>query len=572
MTPALAVPCALLVLAWAPLAAQQAGPGNPPGHPPGNPYGIEPWHADYPVPLVLPHRAAPDFYERTRRQALEQVVANLQGNVRREAWQMATEFFWRAPPDCVEPLIAMMDRWFGREGMHDMVKNVLEAMAKAASREEIGPEAFDDALRRALEHPNPVVHQAVFAAMATAASAATIRRCAAGVLGGMDGRARKSWLRAARLRLGDEAVTIFRNLMVPEVPIDVRDQVVLETLELAPADAARVLEALWPDAQGEFKTLIAGVRHAAGVSSGTLWLQQALASENIKTIVHALRQLTRGAPGPLLNQLLELSTHPEPQVRLEVARVLTTVPDEGATRALETLAAPDEFLDIKKVAVRELTRRGRTDTVTFLLEEMATATGTRLRVQSELLVASGDPRAVAVFRERFLEAPATEGRQFLQALAFCGAPGAAEALLELFLGPERPVTGDDAYAGTLTTVNYIPVLLPNLRGSEPLLLQGFHRIPAGDHVRRAHYLQALTTIAADRTDEAVRAPIVGLLRSLLFDREQPPQLRIQALNSLTQKFLDLDDAMRLKRLQEPVGDRESPRLRALWKDFLFEYF
>lgn len=104
------------------------------------------------------------------------------------------------------------------------------------------------------------------------------------------------------------------------------------------------------------------------------------------------------------------------------------------------------------------------------------------------------------------------------------------------------------------------------------MVEAWQRIPATDLQRRALYLQALLTVLADRTDPLVQEPILQLFREILFDAEAAPQLRIQALNGLTRKFLTLSDAMRLKRLQEPIGDRESPRMRALIKDFLFEYF
>jgi len=134
------------------------------------------------------------------------------------------------------------------------------------------------------------------------------------------------------------------------------------------------------------------------------------------------------------------------------------------------------------------------------------------------------------------------------------------------------VAGERPSGGQLTTVNYIPILLPNLRGSEAQLVASWARISGDDHVRRSLYLQVLIGIAADREDPAVVEPIVELVRNVLLDPDELPQLRVQALNSLTRKFLDLDDAMRLKRMQEPIGDRETPAMRALLKDFLFEYF
>ncbi|MEC7584523.1 MAG: HEAT repeat domain-containing protein [Planctomycetota bacterium] len=543
-------------------APQEAGAG--PNQ--SNPYRFEVWHADYPVPLVLPNRNSTRVYERSRRQALEHVAANLSGNCSRSAWQMAMDFFRRAPEDAAEILIQMMDRSFGQPAFADVVKNSIEAMGQMEL------ELFDDALRRALEHPNLVVRQAVYGALVGSGKDDTVRLTYPALLSSMDGKGRQNWLRAARLRLGDEAVEMFRKLMVPTVPLPVRDMVVQETMKLDPEDGALIFEEMWPSAEGHFKTLIAGVMHAAGRTSGTLWLGEALNGDDVQSVVHAMRQLQAGGPGPLMDQVLALSNHPRPEVRLELARLLAKIPGDASSNVLEVLASPDEVLQVRKAAIRELTRRGRTDVTDFLLEDLETATGTRMQLQLDLLAASGDARAVEVFKRRFLASPAEEGRSFLQALAFCGAPGAAEALIDLFLEEERAVSAPRSSGGQLTTVNYIPILLPNLRGSEAALVAGFDRIPPNDYARRALYMQVLAGVASDRTDPAIVEPILQSLRDILFDADELPQLRVQALNALTRRWLTLQDAMRLKRAQEPIGDRETPSMRALFKDFLFEYF
>src|SRR5436190_12176107 len=94
-----------------------------------NPYRLAPFHADFPIPLEYPPRAGLE-YDRTRNQILERLAANLQGNVRREAWLSAQEFFWHAPDDAVEPLVEAMDRAFGNPSIGDVVKNCVEAMGR----------------------------------------------------------------------------------------------------------------------------------------------------------------------------------------------------------------------------------------------------------------------------------------------------------------------------------------------------------------------------------------------------------------------------------------------------------
>ncbi len=58
----------------------------------GNPYGFEVGHQDFPGAPDQPHlspRNPGKWYDRTRRQAIETVVANLQGNCSRDAWLFA---------------------------------------------------------------------------------------------------------------------------------------------------------------------------------------------------------------------------------------------------------------------------------------------------------------------------------------------------------------------------------------------------------------------------------------------------------------------------------------------------
>ncbi|MGE3174100.1 MAG: hypothetical protein AB7O97_15845 [Planctomycetota bacterium] len=531
-----------------------------------NRYGFEVWHEDYPVELELPTRQSAPVYERSRRQALERIAANLQGNVRREVWLMAVDFFDRAPEDAAPVLIEAMDRALGSKMLKDVVRNTIEAMGK------MGGGAFDDSLRRALEHPDAAVRQAAFTALGTAGSPETIRRTMPAFLHGMDGRAKRAWLRSARLRLGEEAVPLFQQLLSAEIPPPVRDLVIDEAMLMAPAVAVQVLEPSWTDAAGEFKSTLAAVLHRGGHTGATLWLHNELVGDDPRRIVEVLGKLRGGELGKLRDDVMRLSTHPRPEVRLAVADVLVGVEDDDATRTFEVLAGPDELVETKSIALRELTRRGSNEAVTVLLEELRTSTGTRMLLNLRLLAASGDPRAVPVFRARYEESPPGEGREFLQALATCKAPGAARALFELFLQPDRGVTRTNDRGHQLRAVTYIPVLLPNLRGEEDELLALWTELPAGDHVRRALWLKALASVAADREDPALEQRTGDVLRGVLLDRDELPQLRIQALNHLMRKILTMDDVRTLRRLQDPSNTEEDPRMRALVKDLLLEFF
>lgn len=529
-------------------------------------YPFEVWHADYPVPLDLPLPNPAPVYQRSKRQALEKIVANLQGNTRREVWLMATEFFDRAPDDAVEVLTALMDRSLGQPLMIDVVRNAIEAMGR------MGRPEFDEPLRRALEHSDASVQQAAFTALSTSGTLETLRWAAGQFLPGMDGRARAAWLRAVRVRLPAEVGKYYRALLETDVAPPVRELLVKEAVQLPPKEAAEVLRPMWDTANGDLKAQIAGVLHGAGDAAGTAWLHAALHSEDLVLVVRALDHLKGREPGPLRDRVLELSTHARPEIRLGVAKVLATIDGEDVTRVFEVCAGAEELIETKSIALRELARRGRPEAIDSLLDSLETATGSRQQLVLRMLGQTGHPRCVDVFRERFLKAPPEEGRAFLVGIALSRAPNAPRALFDLFLQDPRPVSKPDGGGNVLDTRNYVPILLPNLRGTEAQLLAFWPEIPKADYVRRASYLHALTGIAVEREDPALAAPVAALLRTVLFDVTELPQLRIQALNSLTRSWLDLDDVRKLTRLQDGSNQQESASMRATVKDFLFEYF
>ena len=547
---ALAV-CAAVAGAQAPAPAK-GGSAQP------NPYKLEPFEPDFPVALEYPPHTGVE-YVRTRRQILERLAQHLQGNVRRDTWLAATEFFWRAPEDAVEPLVTAMDRAFGKPGLDDAVKNVVEAMGRAGHAE------LDPALRRALQHPNPGVQQAAFASLAMAGKEETVRELAA-AFQHMDARARGAWLRAARLRLGEEGVALLRDAMMADHPPTVRDQVLHEALLLPPAQAAVVLRGRWDEAIGEFKAVLAGVLHAAGDERGTAWLRDALQSDDPELLALAVRHAAVGEVGELRQPLLLASTHLRPEVRHEVAKALTRVSGDDVADVYELLASPDEPWEVRSIALRELTRRGRPQVVGALLDELPTASGTRLDSILGQLAASGDPRAVPVLLERFHKAPAGESRPFLQALAQNHSAPAAQALFELFRGPELVV--GRGQVGELTTRNYIPTLLLNVRGNERAVLAEFLALPREQWRLRAPLLPTLAGIAADRRDPELEQECIAPLRAILFDREELPQMRVLALNQLARRWLTIDDVLRLKSMHRD----EAPGLRRLLSDFLGDQF
>ncbi|MCA8964467.1 MAG: HEAT repeat domain-containing protein [Planctomycetes bacterium] len=552
-----AIAAALLSTA-AGLAQQEAQPASLPAGGPPNPYRLAPFHADFPIALEYPNQYGRD-YDRTRRQVIEQLVANLQGNVRREAWQMAMEFFWRAPDDAVEPLIEAMDRSFGQPALQDVVRNCVEAMGKMAN------ERFDAALQRALEHKHAQVRQAAFAALGRSGTLQTLEKLER-LFPQMDGRSRGAWLAGVSARLVDKRVAILKRLMMADFHSAVRDQVLEVTLKLPVNEAAEILRGRWDEAIGEFKAVIAGVLHAAGDGAGTAWLQEALEGQDLPRLQLALKHVGRGDLGVLRADVLKHSTNLRSDVRLQLATTLQFIEGDDVADVYEVMTSPDEALEIKEIALRELTRRGRPAAVGLLLDEVATATGTRLQLLLHLLAASNDERAVPVLVERFRRAPAGEGRPFLQALAQNHSAAAAKALLELFCGPTIAVASGAQQV--YTTTNYLPTLLLNARGAEAQVLATFTALPHEDYLRRAHLMTTLSGIAGDRTDPALQAQCQAPLREVLFDREAAPQLRVLALNLLTPRALTVEDALRLKNQRFD----EQPGMRALFADFLIDYF
>jgi hypothetical protein len=268
----------------------------------------------------------------------------------------------------------------------------------------------------------------------------------------------------------------------------------------------------------------------------------------------------------LRDRLLALATHPRPDVRLELARSLVRVDGDDIAACYETLVVADEPWDARAIALRELTRRNRPRAVDLLLDEAPVASGTRLQIVLRELTASGDPRAVPLLVERFQAAPEGESRPFLQALAQNQSRAAAQALFDAYRGPVK-VVGRGGQ-GALTTRDYLPTLMMNLRGCESVVVDGYLALPKEEWRLRAALLPTLAGIAADRVDPALQQACVAPLRAILFDRSELPQLRVCALNQLARRWLAFDDVLRLKNSfrEEPVG------LRALFGDFLLDAF
>ena len=177
-----------------------------------------------------------------------------------------------------------------------------------------------------------------------------------------------------------------------------------------------------------------------------------------------------------------------------------------------------------------------------------------------------DGSAAPVLMERFHKAVPEEGRKFLRSLAYTMDPAALPPFRDLFLGEER-VVARRSNGSPLTTLNYLPILMSNLRGAEEDLTVLFLSLDKKDYKRRAYMLDCLGRVAADRQDPEVKGVVYEVLREVLMDREELPQLRLASLVYL-KRDLGLDDVALLK----AALPKEDLPMRTALSDFLYEYF
>lgn len=547
------LPWALVALC----ACTDAYPGE--NQNPAHPLGFETWDEQFPIRLQLSPRVPGRWYAFSRRQALERVIANLQGNCTREAWLFAKDFFHRAPEEAIEPLIETMDRAFLSPGLGELVQNTVEAMGRMADPR------FADALLRALEHDRANVRNAALQSMARSGTPDVVRRTYT-MLPFLDLTSKRHWIESARIQLGANALPMYAELLQSGAPIPF--QVMLdEVLKMPPAQAAELLRSLWPDARGDLKVIIAGVFHAVGDGAGTAVLQQALRGGDATLVRLAIQGTRAGDLQPLLEDILRQTLHPDADVRAEAVLTIADLPGENITDTLQLLAATSDDWIVQAEALAALVRRGHRDEMDRIIEQLNTVTGTALSRALDLVQATGDGVAVPVILARYAKTPPGEGRGFLQAIAFTRAPEAFEPLTNLFLGEERAVEPTPTVGVVKTTMNYIPTLLLNLEGVEQEMIQLFHDLPREDVRRRAYMLDTLGKNAAEHEGAAASTQIYGLMRGMVLDRQESPQMRLAALTYL-RRDLTLEDAMAIKGI---LSEEDMPMRRAL-SDFLFDLF
>ncbi len=531
----------------------ETGPGTGQPVQAAAPAGFSVWHADFPgapgEPYLSP--AHPGTYDRTRRQALESVAAKLQGNCTREAWLFAKDLFSRVEPADTDVLVVTLDRALQVPELADLAENVVEAMGRAATPR-VAP-----ALLRALEHPRPAIRDKAMQSLVTSGDAATVRSAAA-FFDSVEGSGRKAWLEAVRLHLpADEVVSVYQRLLADPRQRPTHEMVLDQAEQLEPKTAVKVFKPwIGHEPPGAVLT-IAGLRHAAGDSAGTVVLRDALHDETPQVRMQALQALRFGEPGDLLDDVVRLVDDPDPDVRAALLDVLRTVPGEHVDRAIETLSQ-DESLPVRRGALRLLVQRGRTGVLDDIVAELRTATGTRLRLAMEDLVAAGYGGAVPVLVERMQAAPDNEKREFLRTIALTSTPEAFGPLRDAFVSGAKWAQPDEPFFAYLMT---------NCRGAEGAMIALFRELPKSDYLRRALMMKTLASVAADRSDPEIAAKIHALLRDVLRDREEIPQMRLFALE-LLRRALTPDDVLEIRRMMR----EEDPPMRRALSDFLWEFF
>jgi hypothetical protein len=519
--------------------------------------GIEPWHADFPAEIAMSPRMPGRWYDRTKRQALAKLVANLQGNTTAAAWPHAKMFFENpAPPGAAELLADAAESNYANQGLAAYLENLAEAMSR------VGDVALSPTLVRLLDHPNEAVAARAMTGLASCGTREAVLD-AEKRLDRISLRARADWLRAVAQRVPEDVEAIYaRYLTKPRFPVEV--QTILEqAARLAPALGAKVVEPLLvPHAATPDVALVAaGLVHRAGDARGTNRLREYLASDNPTLKVQAIKAATSGDPKPLLDEILKLSVYEDPSVREAVAQALATLSGDNIDETLMALGA-DVAAPVRMAALRALASRGKRYHLDELIARVRTSSGTNLSTALQDISASGDPTALAVIYERYKTTPNEERRGYMQALAYSRVPEVFAYLSEIFLGEEAVLSGSG-----LTTMSNAALLMPNLNGVVPKLVELFDKVPAGDYRRRAHMIKALANAISILETTEARAPALALFRRLWSDRAQLPQIRLFALQ-YHRRYLDLDAVMEIK---EGLKSETEPMRWAL-SDWLHEFY
>jgi hypothetical protein len=520
------------------------------------PRRIPGWRGDFPVSVRLPQHKAQGRWDRSPRQALEAVAANLTGACTRDAWLFAKEFFARVDDDDLDVLVEFLDRALQSPVNSDDAENALEAAARAR-RAVLAP-----AILRAIPHQKAAVRLRAVQALASSGTAAAVASLQP-MLPQFEPGAQVAWLEAARVQLGPDVVAAFRALLADPRHASLQSKVVEEALRLPVELARETLRPLWTNPPPNVRPALAGLLHAGGEGGGTAVLNDLLQSEAPADRAAALGALRFGGADTFREQALRLTIDPDPDVRLAAVSVIATLPGEEVDLALEA-GVLDESVAVHQAALHGLSVRGtRRGPLDELVDAVRKGTGSKVGIALADIVVARDAKAIPAIVERMASAPDDEQRQYLQALAHMRLRESFAPLWEVFLADERELGSSDSQLGSH---DYVALLLTNLP-AEDRMLAGFDALPKADVERRALMLGTLAGIAVDREDPALAEQVRMRLRAVLHDRSEIPQMRLLALQYL-HRHLRIEDALAIAR-----GLRdEEPAMRAVLNDFLSEFF
>lgn len=521
---------------------------------PSPPYGFADWHGDFPNAPEHPHvspRLAGRTYDRTRRQALEQVVSNLRGSCSRDAWLFAHDLAGRLPAEEAEPLVRALDAALqGREG-YDHAENILGALAAAKIP------AAADAILRALESPRDALRNAAMEALPSSGTPDAVRR-AAPFVDHVGSRAIKAWAEAARRYLAPaEIIDGFRRILGDARLRNVHSPVADVALMLPIEQALAVFEPFGDDVPMLVRSKLLALKQSSGEAAAEIALRQMLRSQDPEQRREAVAVLPLADVPQLLDDVLRLSVDPDPVVRLGIANVFEKLTGDDVDRALDQLAT-DESVEVRRVALGLLCKRNRRGVLDDLVDVVRKGTGTRMNLAIEDLVAARDPKVVGALLERMKELPPTEWRAYVHAIAMTTSKEAFVPLWQRFLG-------DDEWSRS--NRKDLALWITNCRGAEMAMLEAFRTLPAVDWERRSLMMSTLANVAVDRETADIRGPIFAELRRVFGDRSETPQMRLHALEML-RRDLTLDDQERIRKMLRD----EDVKMRAALSDFLFEFF
>ncbi len=519
--------------------------------------GLAPWHDDFPFEITLSPRVPGRWYDRSKRQALSQIVANLQGNCTQSAWTFARLFFENAPPGAAEVLADAAEASFTGPGLAAFLENLADAMGRTKD------ELAAPTLLRLASHPNTAVATRAVAAMMTCGNPETLRLVEP-KLAGINLRAQADWLRAVARKAPQDVEAVFaRYLAAPQSVTGSMLAILEESAKLPGDQAVRIVERLADARSSTVDTAMAAaaIMHRAGDRRGTARLREFLRGDNPQLKATAVKALAGPGLELVLDDVLTLSIYEDPEVRLAVAEVLSTASGDPVDETLTTLGA-DVVAPVRQVALRALAARGKRYHLDQLITRVRSGSGTNLATALHDISASGDPQALGVIYERYQTVPTDEKRSYMQALAYSRAPAVFAYLTEIFLGKEEVIG-----ASGITTMSSAALLMANLEGALPRVVELFGKVKSDDYRRRAQLLRTAANFAGFLEVNALRQPAIDLFRAVWSNRSEAPQIRMYALTQ-HRRYLKLDDAMQLKASLEAEGEP----MRWALSDFLFEFF